>query len=48
MAEDKTIDEIQCDDCERENEFLLLMQQVEEGRYDGDGPDDVAPVKEGE
>lgn len=46
MAENKTIDETQCTDNEREDEFLLLMQQVEEDRYNGDGPDDITPVDE--
>lgn len=46
MAEESKIDEIQCDDCEREEEFLLLMQQVDEGKYDGDGPSNVSPVEQ--
>lgn len=45
MAEEN-IETIQCEDCEREEEYLLLMQQVEEGKYDGDGPKDVAPVEQ--
>lgn len=32
------------DDQERKEEFEALMQQVEDGAYDGDGPEDVAPV----
>lgn len=30
----------------RLHEYNLLKQQIENGQYDGDGPADVAPVKE--
>lgn len=33
---------------ERKDEFEALMQQVEDGAYNGDGPEDVAPVSVGE
>ena len=38
------------EEVERMDEYEALMQQVEDGAYDGNGPADVAPVvlEEGE